>query len=108
MSSGGAVDRSAGTGRVSRNPSAELPDVPKPGPTASPSQNDAAQQVIDQLPGRSNVRLTLEVDPESHDVYAKVVDTSTDEVVRTIPPEEWRALASRFHEVLGLLFNQTA
>ena len=53
-------------------------------------------------------RVTLEVEHDTHVVFANVVDAETREVIRTIPTEELRELANRLHEVLGLLFNETA
>jgi flagellar protein FlaG len=55
-----------------------------------------------------NVSLSFQINEDIDRVIVSVTDKTTDEVIRQIPPDEIIRLAERLHEMVGVLFNQTA
>jgi flagellar protein FlaG len=53
-----------------------------------------------------NRRLKFSVNRELNKVIVKVIDGSTDEVIREIPPEEIQRLQARIRNAIGLLFDE--
>jgi flagellar protein FlaG len=53
-----------------------------------------------------NRRLKFSVNEEIDRVVVKVVDGSTDKVIKEIPPEEIQRLIVRIKETIGLLFDE--
>lgn len=53
-----------------------------------------------------NKRLKFSVNEELDQVVVKVIDSSTDKVIREIPPEELQRLQVKIREAVGLLFDQ--
>lgn len=53
-----------------------------------------------------NRSIRFSVFEQSGDLYAQVVNTKTDEVVRTIPSEEAMELMARIDEVIGLFVDE--
>lgn len=53
-----------------------------------------------------NKRLKFSVNQELNKVIVKIIDSSTDEVIKEIPPEEIQRLQARIREAIGLLFDQ--
>jgi flagellar protein FlaG len=53
-----------------------------------------------------NRRLKFSVNEEIDRVVVKVVDGSTDKVIKEIPPEEIQKLVARIRETIGILFDQ--
>jgi len=53
-----------------------------------------------------NRRLKFSVNEEINRVVVKVVDGSTDKVIKEIPPEEIQRLIVRIKETIGLLFDE--
>ena len=53
-----------------------------------------------------NRKLRFSVNQELNRVIVKVIDGSTDEVIREIPPEEIQRLQARIREAIGLLFDE--
>lgn len=43
---------------------------------------------------------------QSGDLYAQVINTQTDEVVKTIPSEEALAMMNRIHDMIGMLVDK--
>ena len=52
--------------------------------------------------------IRFEVSPDSNDFVVQVVDRASDEVIRSIPPEQILALREHFEEVRGLLLDDHA
>jgi len=81
----------------------------RPGlPAASPSESanlagQAAEKAVSSLPGRS---IRLRIFPPTGRVYAEVLDPTTREVVKTVPPMEMLRLMARLHTYLGLLVDR--
>lgn len=73
------------------------------GPEARISQ--MVEELNSRLDGSKQTRLRFAVDSESGTVIIQVVDKATDEVVRSIPPEEMIALKKRMTEMRGILFD---
>jgi flagellar protein FlaG len=53
-----------------------------------------------------NRRLKFTVNEEIDRVVVKVVDGSTDKVIKEIPPEEIQKLVARIRETIGILFDE--
>jgi flagellar protein FlaG len=69
------------------------------------------QQVIQELASISasfNKRLSFSYNDKIEQTVVKVIDTSTDRVIREIPPAELQRVHERIKEVLGILFDEQA
>ncbi len=69
------------------------------------------QQVIQELASISasfNKRLSFSYNDKIEQTVVKVIDTSTDKVIREIPPAELQRVHERIREVLGILFDERA
>jgi len=55
-----------------------------------------------------NHRLTFKIDDSTGRLTARVIDNSTNEVIREIPPDRVLAFVKRFQEFLGLLMDEQA
>ena len=53
-----------------------------------------------------NKGLKFEVDLKNHDIIVKVIDPSTDKVIREIPPAELQTLHQSLREAVGHLINK--
>jgi len=53
-----------------------------------------------------NRRLQFVVDHQSSEIVVKVIDNSTNEVVRVIPPEELQRLCRNIQETMGVLLSE--
>ena len=53
---------------------------------------------------RTHVAFTI--DHETGDMYIRVIDNETREVIRQIPPEEFVRISNRLAKMIGLLFDQ--
>lgn len=66
-------------------------------------------EMVDELNAKLDysrqTRLRFSVDSESGVVVIQVVDKATEEVVRSIPPEEMITLKKRMTEMRGILFD---
>jgi flagellar protein FlaG len=52
-------------------------------------------------------KLRFVVDYKTKEVIVKVIDPSSDKVIKELPPEEMQRLHQRIKEAIGLLFDQT-
>ena len=53
-----------------------------------------------------NKKLDFIVDYQSNEVIVKVIDRSTDKVIKVLPPEELQRLHRKLKETIGFLFNE--
>lgn len=74
-----------------------------PGSTAA--DVEAAAKRLEQAASMLNRSLDFEVRAGSGVVVVHVIDTTTNEVIRSIPPEEAVALSERIEQFIGLLFD---
>ncbi|HON14169.1 MAG TPA: flagellar protein FlaG [Treponema sp.] len=68
------------------------------------------QNIADELEKISlafSRKLRFVVDYKTKEVIVKVIDPSSDKVIKELPPEEMQRLHQRIKEALGLLFDQT-
>jgi len=63
---------------------------------------DEMQLVADAL----NKRLSFHVNRELHQVIVKVIDRTTDKVIKELPPEELQRMHVRIREAIGLLIDE--
>lgn len=69
------------------------------------------QQVIQELASMSaafDKRLSFSYNDKIEQTVVKVIDASTDKVIREIPPAELQRVHERIREVLGVLFDERA
>jgi len=53
-----------------------------------------------------NKKLQFVVDHQSNEVIVKVIDKTTDKVIKVLPPEELQRLHRKLKETIGFLFNE--
>jgi flagellar protein FlaG len=86
------------------------------------SEDDSTSLTADNIKAKQNVneaieklkqageifnrRLDFRVDEETNRVVVKVVDTTTDKVIKEIPPEQLLQLAARIQEMIGILVDE--
>jgi flagellar protein FlaG len=61
---------------------------------------------LEQISLSFNRRLQFVVDHKSNEVTVKVIDKTTDKVIKVLPPEELQRLHSRIEETIGFLFDE--
>ena len=61
---------------------------------------------IAQISQTFNKKLQFVVDQQSHEVTVKVIDKTTDKVIKVLPPEELQRLHRKLQEAIGFLFNE--
>jgi flagellar protein FlaG len=64
-------------------------------------------QNLEQISLSFNRRLQFVVDHKSKEITVKVIDKTTDKVIKVLPPEELQRLHSRIEETIGFLFDET-
>jgi flagellar protein FlaG len=81
----------------------------KPADEPSPAQASAEriQRIVDAFQQQATA-LNFEVDEKNNQVIVRVVNRSTGEVVRQIPPEEMIRMARELKDLRGILFDQTS
>ncbi|MDR1025278.1 MAG: flagellar protein FlaG [Treponema sp.] len=62
---------------------------------------------LEQVGLSFNRRLQFVVDHTSNEISIKVIDRTTDKVIKVLPPEELQRLHSRIEETIGFLFDET-
>ncbi|NBB89889.1 MAG: flagellar biosynthesis protein FlaG [Spirochaetes bacterium] len=68
---------------------------------------DSVASKLDDVSSIFNRKLKFSVDREFGGVVVKVIDTTTDKVIKELPPEALQRLHVRIQETLGLLFDET-
>jgi flagellar protein FlaG len=61
---------------------------------------------IAQISQTFNKKLQFVVDQQTHEVIVKVIDKTTDKVIKVLPPEELQRLHRKLQEAIGFLFNE--
>ena len=68
---------------------------------------DAAVDQIQKIADMFGRELKFQVSDDLRKVVVKVIDTSTDKVVREIPSQEVQRLQLQIQEAIGLIFDQS-
>ena len=68
---------------------------------------DAAVDQIQKIADMFDRELKFQVNDRLNKVVVKVIDTSTDKVIREIPSQEIQRLQLQIQETIGLLFDQS-
>lgn len=63
---------------------------------------------FDRSPGITSARVAFVRDTNSQELYIRVIDRATGEVLREIPPAEFRKLAAALEETFGHLLDSFA
>jgi len=77
-----------------------------------PGNNKDSQHIhrvvadLEQVSQTFNKKLQFVVDHQSNEVIVKVIDKTTDKVIKVLPPEELQRLHRRLKEAIGFLFNE--
>jgi len=95
-----------------RSTSAALQTAEKATQQAQNSMKDPqkVRKVVEQIQSISNMfdrKLQFRVSDELDEVIIKVIDSTTDKVIREIPSAEIQKLQIRIKEALGLLFDES-
>jgi flagellar protein FlaG len=61
---------------------------------------------IEHISQTFNKKLQFVVDHQSHEVIVKVIDKTTDKVIKVLPPEELQRLHRKLKETIGFLYNE--
>ena len=79
-----------------------------PGNTSGPRDGELRRIATDisHIGQTLNRKLQFVVDQQSKEVLVKVIDKSTDKVIKVLPPEELQRLHRRLKETIGFLFNE--
>jgi flagellar protein FlaG len=77
-----------------------------PGPNSVINLQNVAEE-LEKISLAFSRKLRFVVDYKTKEVIVKVIDPSTDKVIKELPPEEMQKLHQRIKETLGLLFDQT-
>ncbi len=73
------------------------------------SDSENLQQALDQLERTFSIfnkRLKFYVNREIGRVVVKVIDSTTDKVIKEIPPEEIQRLIARIKEAIGMVIDE--
>ena len=98
-----AVVAVAATGQVQTDQSA-----PQEAAGVSAEQLEKAVDKLNELMKDGQRSLAFSVDSDSEEVVVKVMDKTTDEVIRQIPNEEALRFAEHVEGMLGVIFNDKA
>lgn len=63
------------------------------------------QRQIDRLSSELNTSLRFVIDQESDSIIVKIVDPSTDKVIKEIPSAEIQNIKIRIKEAIGVIFD---
>ena len=61
---------------------------------------------IERISQTLNKKLQFVVDSQSNEVIVKVIDKTTDKVIKVLPPEELQRLHRKLKETIGFSFNE--
>ncbi|MDR0558343.1 MAG: flagellar protein FlaG [Treponema sp.] len=67
---------------------------------------DKTARDLEQISSTLNKKLKFVVDHKSKEIFVKVIDPETDEVVNILPPKELRKVHSKIKETVGVLFDE--
>jgi len=81
-------------------------ESPEQEPPYSRESLERSAEILEQTFRLFNKRLKFSVNEEIDRVVVKVVDATTDKVIKEIPPVEMQRLIARIRETIGLLFDQ--
>jgi len=82
--------------------------IPGNGPhkNAPPPEIRKAAAEMSQVSQAFNKKLEFDVDQRTHEVTVKVIDKTTDKVIKVLPPEELQRLHRKLKETISFLFNE--
>ena len=95
-----AVGREA-TSSSGSNPASGQPEVVQ-------QQSSLSEGSIVSLLKQGGVLVIFSIDKKTNDFVVKVINPSSNEVIREIPPREIPALASRIQQAGGMLIDKQA
>ena len=73
------------------------------------NEKDKVNEAIEKLKHAGEIfnrRLDFRVDEETNRVVVKVVDTTTDKVIKEIPSEQLLQLVAKIQEMIGILVDE--
>jgi len=80
--------------------------LPGDGKAQEPSGIARIAADIEKVSQALNKKLHFVVDHQTNEVIVKVIDKTTDKVVKVLPPEELQRLHRKLKETIGVLFNE--
>jgi flagellar protein FlaG len=88
------------------NSESRLGHAGKPKPVVKERDIEKNVEILQETFRLFNRRLKFNVNREIDRVVVKVVDGTTDKVIKEIPPEEIQKLIARIKETIGILFDE--
>ncbi len=91
----------------------DRPDRPAPEPAAQPRESGAsglkqAVEKANEAARRRSIDLRFGIHEGTGEFYVTVLDPKTDEILKTVPPEELLDFRARLEQSIGILFDRTA
>lgn len=84
----------------------EFPHATRGGSAPRPQVTNSATSDMERISLVFNKKLQYVVDHNSNEVIVKVIDSTTDKVIKVIPPEELQRLHNKLKETIGFLFDE--
>lgn len=75
--------------------------------SAGPSDIDTTTKELEQISLAFNKKLKFSVNRDLDEVVVKVIDPSTDKIVKEIPSEALQKLHLKIKEMIGILFDES-
>ncbi len=75
--------------------------------SAPKSETAQALQEIEEFLGGFDKRLEFTIDDEAERVVVRVLDRSTGDIIRQVPPEHLLPIIASVNRLLGMLFDRT-
>jgi flagellar protein FlaG len=97
--------RASSTGKANEDFKLEISNIEKTGENKkNESLEKAIEKANDKFKFKSSV-VKFSIDDETGRVIAKAIDSESNEVIRSIPPERFLEFVKNFDQLRGLLFN---
>jgi len=71
-----------------------------------PVDLQGAVEDLERISLAFNKKLKFKVDPQSHEVTVKIIDSETNKVIKELPSKELQRLRDRIRETIGVLFDE--
>lgn len=61
---------------------------------------------LDRVMGKVPVRYEYDIHTDTQTLVVKIINKDTQEIIKTIPPEELLRIRARIDEIVGLIFDE--
>ncbi|KAF0241772.1 MAG: flagellar protein [Planctomycetota bacterium] len=98
-------------GILNARPQAPAPEPPAPEPKPTPGVAEGIKAAIERAnadAARRSVDLRFGIHEASGNFYVRVLDPKTNEVIKTVPPEQLLDFRAALERSIGILFDEVA